>query len=473
MRHTNATGIAMLALLALWLSRGAPPQPEAMAVRARPDEFAVPRRNEQHAAEPSSRTVVTAPAPTGPGFDALLQQLVGLALRGHEEIARAATAPAEATDAEAFALFQRIRATVADVDDRALWALTALGAGDDLPTRVTRTLLGRFLDSALQRRQQAAAGARAGLVAYVDALLGLLVPERANAELVAALLTDQPYLGVEHEDALLQLTELAAHHPYLSGLVRPLLRTLWTNLQTSGTRSSGELQALAMLFKSDPNPTRRAAALETLLTAKDPRLVELVMAEVASSNDQASAIALAQVAAERLEAEHALVVMRRLAPVAGHRMTGPALTLGSRDAGAVRRCYEQLLGDGREPRLRADLVTGMGFNPGRDNLDLVEAAFELDPDVEVRQRALLALTGASGVAHGEPAVRAALANPTFTAHPAGLDVIVTALDNLARGGQMEAVGRLAPQIASRSDVGESTLGRLRALLAKTRPVELR
>lgn len=470
MRHTIATGFAMLAIGILWLWRGPELPSAAMAAGARPNPPEPPGHRSPSAL--GRRTIVAAPAP--PDFDALLQQLVGLAVRGYEEVARDSLQQAKVTDAEALALFQQILAAVTDVDDRALWALTALGAGDELSTRVTRQLLGRFATVALQRRQQAAVnGAPAGLITYVDALLGLLVPHQANAELVATLLTDQPYLGAAHEDALLGLTELGAQHPYLHDVARRLLLTLWANLQASGARSRRDLETLAMLGKADRNPTRRAAALETLLVAEDPRLVEFVLADVAESNDQAGAAALAQVAARQLPPERALQVLRRLAHVGDQSMTGPALILGGRDAGAVRRCYEQLLGEAREPKLRGDLITGVGFNPSPDNFDLVLTALELDPDAEVRQRALLALAGAGSAAHGEAAVQAALADPTFTSHPAGLDVIVTAVDNLAQGGEVNAVDRLARQTLCRSDVSESTRSRLRTLLAKALPTGMR
>jgi len=431
-----------------------PPSPAALAV-----------------ASPATRTPLADALPDAGeplvDFDVALERLVDLALRGMDEAARGDSDAAQATDAEARALLARVVRDVPDHDARALFTLTGLGTATDRRTETCRGVLGHFLWSGLQRHEAASRGGdRRRLDAFLAAMLGAMLPHEPAARLIAALLADRPFLGVAQEQAVLGLAEQVITYPWLLEPVRRLLLTLWANLERSGARARDQLEILALMLKDDANPARRAAALDRLLASGDPDLVDFVVHDVEARRDAARARDLAGVAAARLPGSEALAVLRRLRPLVSDALVGPALDLARRAPAEVRATYEELRATDGEKALRADLVTGLGFHPSSENLAAVQAALASDPDVEVRERALLALTANAAAALGARAVETALADAELCgARGERLGVIVAALDNLARAGEVDAAARLGRGLLARKDLPPAVRADLERLLA--------
>jgi hypothetical protein len=115
--------------------------------------------------------------------------------------------------------------------------------------------------------------------------------------------------------------------------------------------------------------------------------------------------------------------------------------------------------------VRADLISGLGFNPSAPNLALVKAAFDRDPSPEVRQRALLALSANAASAWGEEVVGQALRDPALcTGFGERAAAVVVALENLARAGEAPAVRRLGRRLGARTDLPPHVRSDLERLL---------
>lgn len=398
--------------------------------------------------------VVATPTPTKVDFEMTLNRLVELALRAVDEVARHDIGGAEATDAQALALVKSVLEHVPDYEDRALFALTGLSGVDDARATLTRRIIERFLYFGLQKLDAKARGGNAARCdAFQQALLDSMVPDERTAAIVTNLLADQPYLNAAQESALLRLVDLVPTYPWLADPMRRLLLTLWRNLEASGARPRDRLETLALMLKDDTNPARRAAALEHLLTSNDRSLVDFVLQDIEEQRDASRAHDLAAAAVAKLSPELALQVVRRLRAVSAQALTGPAIELARRDAVVVRAAYQQALDAGHDQDLRADLVAGLGFNPGTDNLAMVKTAFERDPDPGVRRRALLALTANAAAAFGEQVVQAALADRELCGkHGERLGTILAALENLASAGERDAARRLGEQMDRRPDL---------------------
>jgi hypothetical protein len=410
--------------------------------------------------QPPARSVIE--------FDVAMRKLVDLSLRAVDELARRDVAAAQATDVEGAELVKAVLEHVADYEQRALFALTGMERVNDERAAMTRRVLERLLFFGLQKLAALApSDRRVQLDAFLMALLESLLHDEHVCAVVARLLVDQPYLGAGQEPEILRLIEMVPMHPWLAEPMRRLLATLWRNLEASGVRPRDSLETLALMLKDDPNPARRAAAIERLLLSGDRALVDFVLRDIEEQRDATRAIDLAEAAASKLPAELALDVVRRLRAVAQRPLTLSAIELVRRDAKLVRAAFQELTASQANPELRADLVMGLGCNPSPDNLAVTKAAFDHDPDVQVRCRALLALTGNAGTAYGEQVVTAALADRELCG-PGGqhLGVILAALENLAMQGEREVVARLGRQLGERRDLPPDVRSELEQLLER-------
>jgi hypothetical protein len=153
-------------------------------------------------------------------------------------------------------------------------------------------------------------------------------------------------------------------------------------------------------------------------------------------------------------------------------LTTVTLTLALKDPAGLRTAYENLAGEGRDAALRADLISGLGFNPSPENTALTRLAFDQDPDPGVRARALLALS--TSVALGELAISRALDDPSFLGKRGErMPDVISAIQNLAGTGELNAEARLGRRVLARPGLAETDRADLRRLLVETLPPELR
>ncbi|MCA8941174.1 MAG: hypothetical protein KDB80_01325 [Planctomycetes bacterium] len=367
-------------------------------------------------------------------------------------------------------LVARLRATIEGWDEAALFAFAELLAEDVSMHGVTRRrVLTTLVELGLRERwsEVASQGRRARCDALVSTILELIPDdETAGRQLGIGMLTDQPFLGVAHEPAVLGLVDLSIAQPWLEDIATALLRTLWHNLNASGTRSSAELAGLALLFLDDANPVRHDAALHHLLVADGGRHARLVVERVVGARDVELAAALAMTAARELPVDHAIAVIEELVGVGdAYRFMGAFLTLGERDADVLRRAYEQKLGDLVAPDLRAELVTGAGFG-ATGALDLAQSAFESDPNGDVRARALLVLSAEAEPAAAERWLLRALDDPTFADRTSRLSTIVSGVRNLARQPDCaNAVDRLRARLETHPWLSDTDRRALQGIVA--------
>jgi hypothetical protein len=232
-------------------------------------------------------------------------------------------------------------------------------------------------------------------------------------------------------------------------------------------RTATDLASVALLFKDDTNPTRRLAALQHLLG--DARYREMVVREVVERRDGRLAREIGLSAARTLAATDAIAVLERVCHLAPQQLTGAFLHLGAGDSSALRQAYEQRLADGTASAFRAELITGAGFTGRAEDIALAQLAFRQDPHPDVRSRAMLVLTAQAGTALGEQTLMAALDDATFSADPARLGQIVLALENLAPGGDPNAIDRVAKRLLVRSELLPGDRSNLEKVLARALP----
>lgn len=410
----------------------------------------------------------------GRAFESIVEHLVDLALDIHEAVEDDDQEVALELDAESRTVVQELRASVDHWDERALHAFTGLMAEDvSLEGISRRTVLATLVELGLRERWQefTTHGRREASDAFVASMLAVVPDDQTNGVQLSRMLTDEPFVGSLHEVAILDLVDRAEHEPWLVPVAGGLLRTLWRNLESSGARSSRDLVGLAMLFLDDANQVRNAAALHHLIAAQDGRYAHIVIDRVLATRDQRLAAALAMTAARELPPERAMDVLERVIEVGDSgRYTAAFITLGERSTDVLRQRYEAKLGDLVAPHVRAELVTGAGFSQ-RGCVELAQLAFEQDPDLEVRTRALFVLAAQAEASLAESLLMRAIDDPSYVGGPAQIQAIVSAVKNLASagGGAPNAVARLSARLEAHPHLSEPARRELRAIVARHVP----
>ena len=443
------------------------------------NELALARSAKQQSTTPARTTSApierTVPAPpareevvTPLDFDQSIDRLVAIGMELGEVIARGGETPARALNQDALDLLIAIGNAFPDAGERSLGHIIGLPEVDgSIDQQIRREVLQRVLRDDLDRRHSRAekGGPRAGLDALVEGMLRLVPKDPASAMMLGSeMLVDAPYLGPSHESGVLDILELSRADTWLTDTATELLRTLWRNLERSGSRSRGDIASLALLFFDDPNPAHRLAALREMV--RDPRLRRLAVDRATGTANADLAAAIGNAAAAELDAATALSVVRELRELGGTRMLGPTVLVGARDPKVVRRAYEEALGDGRDAPLRADLVLAGSMSDDGAGLELARIALREDPDPIVRNRALMALTANVDPSIGEQALRDALDDPVLGGAAETVRWGIAGLQNLATRGDANAVARIGNRLAIHPLLDETERAEVRAIVAR-------
>jgi len=461
-----------LALIIWWAEPGAQPargQP-APAVAAPSDGAAHPPSpraiRRQTAAEPAAAPTATA-AWT---FEEFVDGLVAHAIELRQRVELRDEEGARDLDARSQALVRRLEHEIPTWDELSLAALLEC---EDTESDQVHTVRRRTLAFLLERGFEArrASGDRRRLDALVSMALAGVPARETTAYELGPMVARGERLGLAHEGEVLDLVALVPEQPWLAPIASMVLKALWRNLEATGARSHSELAALALLFKDDANPGRRIAAFEALVTLQGGRYRELVLHEIALRGDREAAAAVIHLAADALPVPLAIEVLQRLAPVARSELMAPCMNLAERDPEAVRATYEQLLASGTDAGLRADLISGLGFQQSSRSTATARLAFDQDPDPAVRTRALFALTAMAPTSHGIEVWELAAADPYFS-DPKRAGRLIVALSNLATvadGSVRARIAGWAQDLSSRTDLLAGDRQRLEAIVAQAEP----
>ena len=465
---TASAVVTIAATIFIWPPT--PPLPSPPLPSPPPTVTAATRDLEPQVAGWSRRVTVTGPRVARQDeveFERLINQLVELvrdlerAIKG-DDAERAGQIQREAD--RVWAMFRRCDPPAEETALLMLGdaAVTSTPAAQ-LRSRLCLRVIGEGLTWRL--RSFEASDDRRPLDQLVAGILTLLAAGHPAPDQLAALLIDKPYLSLSHEDQMLDLVAAAATSEQLVTATSRLLKTLWHNLERSGARSSAELAGLALLFLEDGNPCRRLAAMTYLLSARDGQFRDVVVTSIVRHHDTRMASAVSIAAAAELAPRAALAVLQRLRPLAKQTMMAAFMTLGERDADVLQTAYHQELRAGSDPELRAELVSGIGFR-GPEGLALARRAFDLDPSVEVRSRAMFAMTSQAPAALGERTLMAALDDERFSQDPKRLGQVALALDNLANAGEHGAVDRVGRRLLAHPALTARDRERVDAMLAR-------
>ena len=440
MRHRLlAVGLVGGLACGCWLTFGAGSPAPASADGADTGEHASPMTHTSRAAavrratraiELARRDVTPAPL----SFDDVLARLIDLGARTLEADEQGDPDALHQATTEAERWLGRLRSEIRDAGERALARFAVIATPtNDARVGIEQGILTRIVADALADRHAhlGRATPRARFDRLVDAVLASLPLGAAASRGLGNLLVDRPYLSATHEHRVLELVDAAREFDWLADVARRLLRTLWHNLQADGSRSAGQLAALALLFGEDPEPSRRAAALEYLLTGADGRYREVAVRRAVDSGDRDLMAAVASHAAIALPVADAVAVLETLAAADPSTTTVGWMTVAQRDVTALRDVYDTRVALAVEPALRAAVVTATATSTAPDATALAETAFDVDPDVEIRARALCALTGSAPPGTAAEALHRAIDDPAFRARPIRLEGLVDALANLA------------------------------------------
>ena len=464
--------LGLLSILCLWLASDAR-EPVGEVV---PGPAPAPDRPKsptiQTTKEPAQARVPVPPIERGarPTFEELFGKLVDLGMQQRRLAEQEDMPAARAVNERIQALLTEILDTCPDADGLALQRFSTLPVkARDPQQEVAARACEILLASGLARRQETFKlhGERSALDGLVSMILVTIGNDELHAEPLSEQLVGKPYLGIAHEPKVMELVRAAARTPWLASIASALLRTLWQNLEAQGLRRPEEIAALALLEKDSESPSTRLAALKTLLAAADGRFRALVEQEVMQKRDAILAKELAAAAALELAPKEALDLLIRLTPIAAGGMIGPFMSLGHRDPALLQDAYERMLAQDVDPRVRAELVTGAGFEGG-ENLEIARTAFEHDRDPEVRSRAIFVLTAKAGSTLGEKTLMAALDDRALSSDPVRLTGIVLALENLV-GGDPNVIDRIGRRILARSELTSSDRKKLGELLARSLP----
>lgn len=398
-------------------------------------------------------------------FESAIDRLCDLADRMRKHIAANRTEVVRSLDREAEEILIRIGNRFANAGERALGHLAQLSDSQaDLRILDRRNVLVRVLRDDLVRRWGGVeqGGPTSGLEALVHAVLGMIPSGPVLAKSLGAdLLVGQPYLGTAHETAVLGLVEDAKKESWLADIAGDLLRTLWRNMLARKERSRGAIESIALAFLDRVDGAARAAAIDVLV--EEPTLREMLLERAKRHADSSLAEAIATSAATRLDPKTALDVVRRLHEVGRIELLPACMQLGLRDQAAVRLAYEEALGDLRDPGFRANLVAGLLMAPTAESLELLEIALREDPELEVRERALLQLTALDDPRIGERAIDSVLSDPRFANQAGVVELCVSALSNLARRADRATLERVANRLLSHPGIGEPERARVKVL----------
>ncbi len=476
--------LTLLSGLALLDTRGIDAEPHGPSA----DDHA-PRRSspEVRAADsetqpdPGPRTTAAADdaAPSAPAtFAERLDAIVASSLRSAELMAQQEHAAAQEVEEGTRAAFVDLVRTIADSDALALAEFERTPADDPdadeqgavngiTALQVRKSVLQMLVRIGLERRHAAERDGQPASSALTTGILTALLGRADLAEeLGAATLCDQPYLALAHEALVLELVQRSGEGRFPPAVATGLLATLWRNLAATGARSSDQLAGLALLLLENGNLSERMASARTLL--HDDRYRAVLLDLIDRNQDRQLAHMVGLAAAQELAPAAAMAVLQRTARHPGTH-TASFVALARRDPAMLQRRYEQLLGDDRESRLRAMMVTGSGFAATDGGLEVARLAMASDPDPEVRLRAMFALTARAAEALGEQAILDAIEDPRIGGDGLRLASVVAAFQNLANAGMVNAVHRLGLRLRECPALGDAAREQLEELLGQSLP----
>ncbi|MGE0143525.1 MAG: hypothetical protein AB7I19_07230 [Planctomycetota bacterium] len=413
----------------------------------------------------SKATTDTIPEVAITDFESAVDLLCALADRMRQHIAANRTELVRTLDREAEDLLILVGNQFANAGERALEHLARLSDSEaDLRILDRRNVLVRVLRDDLVRRWRSAeqGGPSSGLDALVHAALGMIPTGPVLAKSLGAdLLVGEPFLGTAHESAVLGLVEDARSESWLADIAGNLLRTLWQNLLARKERSRGAIESMAIAFLERVDGAARVAAIDVLI--EEPTLREMLLERARRQADPSLAEAIASSAASKLDPGTALDVVRRLHACGRIELLPACMQLGLRDQAAVRLAYEEALGDLRDPGFRANLVAGLLMAPNAESLELLEIALREDPELEVRERALLQLTAMDDPSIGERAIESVLSDPRYANQADVVGLCVSALSNLARRADRATLERVASRLLRLPGMREPERARVKQL----------
>lgn len=413
-------------------------------------------------------------------FAMLVDELVAHGQRTADLARQDDHAGATASDQQARALFALLMQRFDDAGERALDlgaslpsepadGGTAADAAASDAHRGHRMVLHLVLAAECTRREAAAtAGSRERLDGLVRAILDVLPISAATVEIGSRALIDEPHLRATHEPQVLGLLRLASEGTFPRAVATRLLVTLWNNVQRFGERTSDDLARLALLWLGGEDPSQRTAACRQLLL--DPRYRDLVLSWLRERGDRDVAAELAGIAAQELPPDQALALLRELSPLLPSAPNA-YLVLGFRAPEALADAYRELLAGDVQPRMRADLVTGVGMTTTPLGLEIAKLALENDPSPDVRLQAVFALTARRDPAVGEAALQQALDDPRIAKDPLRLSAVVLALQNLETTGDPNALHRVGQRLQSMA-LSEASRQTLAGILSRGLPTSV-
>ncbi|MEO0478507.1 MAG: hypothetical protein AAF196_03415 [Planctomycetota bacterium] len=366
-------------------------------------------------------------------FDAFVETFVRLAGAAAAQHERGESV--EAKSGEIDDLVRDLENRIADAAERSVSRWVASPA--DEKSRFANRLFARVLQRALTERLRRPAPLRhtAG-ESPLDHLVRRILARVPESETTArffgeSLLANQPFLGEGSEADLLSLTELAPDREFLTPVLAKLLQTLWENLRRSGARTPVQLDALARLFADDWNPARQLAAASELFAHGDAGLRALLIEKAKRSRDPRLAAAVGRSAVDHLQPRAAFDTIVELSPILDRPPIALLDALALRDVSVLVEGYEERLATGHSTGLRAALTSAMFANRGEAANEFARTALQLDPDPQVRERALLLAAARLPSDEAFEWLHSALLDERLGEPARRLEVVALALHNLA------------------------------------------
>lgn len=390
-------------------------------------------------------------------FDAIYRDLVGLFSSGGSSAA--SRADGETRGEMAGALFLELARSGAAVGERTLGKLDGLvppwqGESAQVEASVCRLIL----DFELQ--QMTKGGVRTDQrSALVSDLLQRMPVAKDCANFAAALLRGQPYLGEEHESALLHMAGMSdGAYSFLAQPVKQLLVTLWKNL---GARRGAHLDELLRVFDDPEAGLLGLAAQQQLLLYEEYR--DLVVQHVLQARDPEAVRELAVFAAQSLPVPVAIEVTATLKEGSAEASLGGAyITLVERSQGDLEGSYRDALTAGLQPGHREQAVLAIANYGERDAAAFAREAFERDPEPRVRGVALLALGSNAEPEEFRDCYERALGEPSFR-DPGQLAYLVSALSNHAPRADRAFLDTATAALLARGDLPQYHVAAIEAL----------